>query len=309
MPSMDKPFEGTLLAAICFREWPSKTNSVLLKQVLEGGTITVIAGSNGELAVHAASSSGETHSEQFQRVQIDAGARAVLCVIWNGEKISLRLNNHDLGIDRTLSLNPIVISSNPEHLAPIETLCYPDLRPEHASREVEVFFLETVMDIDAKVVERTRYGLIRAAGLLRQLLLDGLIHEVNRPYRLKLTFEVIEFDSTPRGQPVTHWQTLNPSAFPGVKVVTVGLAALLAIPVLRVGKSTASVRDVIKACANAKGGVHYGPPGNSQEDLVLAWDKRFQASTVEISLDFLAGLCKVCLAGVQPIVNAIAPKG
>ena len=221
----------------------------------------------------------------------------------------MRLNNHDLGIDRSLSLNPIVISSKPEHLAPLETLRYPDLRPEHASQEVEAFFLETVKDIDAKVVERTRYGLIRAAGLLRQLLLDGLIHKVNRPYRLKLAFEVIEFHSAPSDQSVIHWRTLDPSAFPGVKVVTVDLAALLAIPVLRIGTSTASVRDVIKACANAKGGVHYGPPGNSQEDLVLAWDKRFQASPVEISLDFLAGLCKVCLEGVQPIVNAIASQG
>ena len=109
------------------------------------------------------------------------------------------------------------------------------LDPNVARSEPECLFLGTVAEIDEKVLKDGRYNLIRAAGLLRQLFLDPV--------------------------PLLHSYK--------------NLDAFLKSPCFRVGTETASVHDLIRACANVKGGVHLGKTRTSEEDTVLDWDKIF----------------------------------
>jgi hypothetical protein len=49
-------------------------------------------------------------------------------------------------------------------------------------------FLNTLKDLRAKANSNDRYQLIKASGLLRLLLLDGLVDRVNSKHRIKLKF-------------------------------------------------------------------------------------------------------------------------
>jgi hypothetical protein len=100
---------------------------------------------------------------------------------------------------------------------------------------------------------------------------------------------------------------LNPdsSRFPGAQTIEVNLEGFLKAPCLRLEGKTATVRDLIKACANVKGGVHLGRARTSEEDLVLDWDRAFRVIGEEPSLVAIAGVCRVGLSGIEPLVRAI----
>jgi hypothetical protein len=82
-------------------------------------------------------------------------------------------------------------------------------------------FLHTYDDILNKVKRRQEYDIIRASGLLRQLLIDSdpLIHQVNKKRRLKFKFEVLNHqklkhcfpEEEPTGRLRLHWKNLDPS--------------------------------------------------------------------------------------------------
>jgi hypothetical protein len=60
---------------------------------------------------------------------------------------------------------------------------------------IDELFLATMQDLKEKISSTSKrdYNLIKAAGLLRQLLLDGadsLFFKVNRQYRIPITFTV-----------------------------------------------------------------------------------------------------------------------
>jgi len=65
----------------------------------------------------------------------------------------------------------------------------------HGRTPDERFFLHPLDDMDERVQRKTPYDLIKAAGMLRLLLLDAqpLAVVVNRRHRLKLSFEVLDF--------------------------------------------------------------------------------------------------------------------
>ena len=199
---------------------------------------------------------------------------------------------------------PLQIGGN---IAPPDTLVYPSIVATQAPNSVDAFLLETLGDIDAKVLTDKRYELIRAAGLLRQCFLDEfpLVDRANQTHRCKYSFSVLDNRDELPIHPDVHCCTIDPSPFPNAKILNVSLRQFLALPVLRSGASIASVKDVIKACANAKGGVHYGSAANPSEELLLTWDESFRFSPNDASLALLAGICRVSLRGLQPIVDAI----
>jgi hypothetical protein len=179
--------------------------------------------------------------------------------------------------------------------------------PAKGRDEAERLFLATLADISEKLAHGTWYDLVKAAALLRQLLLDDtpLVHRVNRNIRKPISFIVTDYVTLPPLTPDHHWQNLDPSGFPGARTLTINLGKLLAAPCLTTNGVTASVKDLIKACANAKGGVHLGRAETSEEQAVLDWDEAVRAIGQEPSGLAIAGLCRVVLHGVRPLVGAI----
>ena len=60
------------------------------------------------------------------------------------------------------------------------------------------FFLETLHDVEKKLsTERGTYGLVKMSGLLRQLLLDSLIDDVNRSRKCRIRYRAIDVHDVP----------------------------------------------------------------------------------------------------------------
>ena len=298
--------KGTIAAVVSFpRPWPPAKHIELLSRVENGGSFAVLADTSGRLRFSVQPSEEETKSFEFEPMRIAGSGRAILILTWSGDRAQLRLNGKELNRSDQASQEPFLLETTQKPVPAMFSLGELDLNS--AKSEAEHLFLATLMDIEAKLAEGKRYALIRSAGLLRQLLLDEtpLIHEVNRAYHLKIEFEVIDYRMAPPLTPDMHWRDPDPSFFPGAKTVTVDLKHLLNVPVLTVESTTASVGDLIRACANAKGGIHLGHTSTVEQGLVIDWDNVINMLGEEPSLAAIFGVCRVVLRALQPLANEI----
>src|SRR5437016_1370246 len=103
-------------------------------------------------------------------------------------------------------------------------------------------FLDVCNDLETKIQSSSEYEILKASGLIRELLLDSrpLVHQVNARYKLKLRFEIGMGPPPPPslGQPA-FWSKQDgfypPDASPATQIMQVDLDGLLAAPVLRTG--------------------------------------------------------------------------
>lgn len=298
--------EGTIAAVISFPlPWPPPKTVELLSRADDGSSLAILADTAGRLLFALQPSEGQTKSFEFEPMRIAGSGRAILMLTWSGDRAQLRLNGKQLNTADQASQEPFLLETAEEPLPARVSLGGLDL--DSARSEAEHLFLATLMDIEAKLKEGKRYDLIRSAGLLRQLLLDEtpLIHEVNRAYHLKVEFEVIDYRIIPPLTPDMHWRDPDPSYFPGAKTVTVNLKPFLNVPVLTVEGTTASVGDLIRASANAKGGIHLGRTRTAEQGLLIDWDSAFTILGEEPSLAAISGVCWVVLRALQPLANRI----
>lgn len=66
-----------------------------------------------------------------------------------------------------------------------------------------------------------------------------------------------------------------------------------------------SVREVIKASANIKGGVHVGKPRVKKEEELLDFDDVTKMAGMDASLALLIGICNIAIDGLTPLYNQI----
>ena len=190
-------------------------------------------------------------------------------------------------------------------------LIFPDIDVDAARDDAERLFLGTIADIDRMVQEGSWYAVIRAAGLLWQLLLDQrpLLHEVNRLYKKRVCFDIHNYDRKMRmPPPALEWIDLDPSSFPDRDIMTVSLDEFLNAPCLVYDGVKASVQDVISACANVRGGRHFGTLQEVRKihrQSIIDLDGAVRMFGKEPSQLMVAGICRVSLRGLQPLVNAV----
>ncbi|MEE8169381.1 MAG: hypothetical protein V3T70_02425, partial [Phycisphaerae bacterium] len=67
-----------------------------------------------------------------------------------------------------------------------------------------------------------------------------------------------------------------------------------------------TARDVIKAAAHLKGGVHAGKPETARDMGLLDLDEVLRVGGIDASLAALRCIINVVLRGLQPLVDAIA---
>ncbi len=175
----------------------------------------------------------------------------------------------------------------------------------------ERLFLDTLADLESTVANADRYGLIKASGSLRLLLLDPepLVHQVNRDHGLKLQFTFHELPKTGQENMLVAWTRLQKHDNPHdkSKVTTGGLDAFLAAGCLGVSGRVLTVREVILGNANVKGGVHAGRPLTDGDHGVLALDHVMKVGdgNAEGSLASLHDIILVTLEGLAPLAEAV----
>lgn len=298
--------EGSVFLVLIFpRPWPPLDEVEMFTRDQDDSRVRLLADNRGRFCFQT-HSSDSTREYWFQSVVLEGGGRAILSISWSDQGASLHLNAQEVLLDTDAQGEAFVLKTKTDPLPPND-LIIGEIDLNAAKSEAEYIFLATIMDIDHKVREGSRYSLIRAAGLLRQLFLDStpLVHVVNRPYRHKIMFETLDYHHQPPLSPEAHGRDLDGSLFPGAKLITSDLDNFMKAPCFMMGGVTATVRDLIRACANAKGGVRLGAARTVEEDSVMDWDRTFRLLGAEPSLKTIAGVCRVALRGLRPLVKTI----
>jgi hypothetical protein len=200
--------EGTIATVLLFpRPWPPAMERELILRRSEDGQVSLSVDTAGRLVFSIRSSRDAGRVYRFQPIRIEGAGRAILVLSWSKERISLRLNGQELSLDEDVDVDgqPFLLKTSDEPVQ--QRLLLEDLDPTMAKSETEYLFLATVADVEQKLTEGSRYSLIRAAGLLRQLFLDAtpLVHEVNRTFRQRITFQIINHQGVPPVSPQAHW--------------------------------------------------------------------------------------------------------
>lgn len=191
--------EGTIFAVPAFPvPWPPSTEWSLVSR--QDSDLSLVANSEGRIIATLTEANKRPRTFRFQRIRVVGSGRAVLSLTWSGDHAELHLNGREVLLEHVAEREEFVLETSTDPIRQGRLL--PAVDVVAAKSETERWFLETLVDIDLRLVEGSRYNLIRGAGLLRQLLLDEqpLMHRANRAYGVEITFEVIPF----RKEPLFH---------------------------------------------------------------------------------------------------------
>jgi hypothetical protein len=303
---------GFALAVVIFPSpWPLGDDYPFLSADREGSRARLHGDAEGRLvlSIGAIDGSGPITEHRTRRVKIEGAGRAVLSAVWSPGTALLRLSGLTVPLVDPANDETFVLKTDPT--PPASERILPPVDPAAVADEADRFFLETLKDVEAKLAQGSRYALIRAAGLLRQLLLDAspLIHVVNRARRLSFSFVRVGPSELTGVALLAQWFNPDVADFPGAATLSLNLDRFMKSPVLLFEGATANVAGLIKACANAKGGVHLGKATSSDEKTILDWDEAATVLGEEPSLKAIAGTCRVVLRAMRPLVEAIVKPG
>jgi hypothetical protein len=115
--------------------------------------------------------------------------------------------------------------------------------------------------------EASEYDLLRAAALLRELLLDDspLVHQVNRTTKIPLRFRLRVRTPDP-GNAFEIWLGLDPNAEVDEPIREVGVKALLGTSLVFLPTARLTIGQVVTLAANVRGGVHRGKAKDPAHD-------------------------------------------
>lgn len=163
----------------------------------------------------------------------------------------------------------------------------------------------TIRDLESKVAAGDYYSLVKASGLLRSLMLDSnnLMDLANRDLRIKPRFEIVAIEPLPL-QPDLAWFNIDPVTSKGTHTRLVDRQEFLKCTPLWAHSQSYSIKDIIRACAHAKGGIHIGEVSGNEKG-VLDIDKIANHSGTELSLVCIGGIVDVALRGLSPITRLV----
>ena len=188
--------------------------------------------------------------------------------------------------------------------------------------DAEKLFVSTLDDLAARTSgEVTEYSLLRAAGLLRQLLLDGnpLVHQAARRHPdVPIRFQV-RVDKLDHAHEMQYWLGLDPETAPPERGATrdVDLQGLLAVPVILLdrGRTILLLKHVITWAAHVSGGIHRGRPREREIEhrafeafpvkLGLHREAAPAEQDIPMELEYIRVIAPVVLRGLEPLRRAI----
>ena len=183
-----------------------------------------------------------------------------------------------------------------------------------SAKATDQLFLDTLKDLEERIVAEDPYKILGASAVIRRLLLDDqpLIDQVNRAHRLKLSFECTKRWEMPVGVPEpTLWATqdgFDATAPPFLTRQTVTLDQLFACVLLTVNGHQFTLREVVLFEANVMGAVHAGPPREEKERALAEINDYFAIGGYRASLRQLCAIGRVVLRGLAALRAAIETK-
>jgi hypothetical protein len=174
--------------------------------------------------------------------------------------------------------------------------------------EADKLFLERCKQISRLMESNHEIDLLDLSAVLRQVLLDGLLHKANAKKRIKLIFRVGEFYYTP--DQYTAVMGLEDgldqqTARPGKVSKDVNFDHFIGYTILYLNGHPHSVGDVIKLAANVAGGVHHVDNPREQQKIIAEYSAALNIGGLPGAIRQLKPIGRVALRGFQPLVEAL----
>jgi hypothetical protein len=186
--------------------------------------------------------------------------------------------------------------------------------------DLEKLFVNTTVDLKERQEKGTEYDLIRASGLLRQLLFDGspLVDQVNKDYRLKIRFKTqknnIDFSKK------TMWNGVEAETIIGVRWIKpnhndeeylsyLTITDFLKYPVIYFADQDFTVLDILKLCAHFYGGIHHDKV-KKREQIYLDWANKTVAygDGLNCAVESIKSIIEIVIEGLTPLIDKIKKK-
>ncbi|GAB3046895.1 hypothetical protein GCM10027214_06070 [Stenotrophomonas tumulicola] len=173
--------------------------------------------------------------------------------------------------------------------------------------EEDLFLSHTIYDLQQRNISGKRYDMIRAAGLIRQLLLDNepLIHKVNKKYSAKIVFKVIaaQLEQLPTAN--VRAMAISPRNWAKAKTEDLRLDQFLKKTVATYGECRISVHTAILTCAHVMGGVHYGKPTSDNENATIELDKQLRNKDSTLIIEIMRDISSIVIDALAPLHSKI----
>jgi hypothetical protein len=178
--------------------------------------------------------------------------------------------------------------------------------------EASKLFLSSLAELHRYVGIGDDYAMLRAAALLRQLLMDEspLIHQVNRAFHLKIRFSVC---GRKNAEVLLQMGPSFYSALAGIhrsgsmshQLEELSLDEFLSTKVLKFGAHLLTVHDLISISANVLGGVHKGTARSEKEQAIESFNQKVFAFGHPICAAQMKPVVLVALEGLETLARAV----
>lgn len=213
---------------------------------------------------------------------------------------------------------PFILRAGDDIQLAIEPV-FPGLKPPRLATPEEKQFLFEVTDLDAQFnqaeSDRLAYDYTKGAAALYHLLVDdgGLAPGLAKRNGVKLEFAVRDYDArllgTNTANPAHESITLSVDRLPTAKRKYLNWNEFMAYKAQQVGDTVVTVRHVIQAVANGKGGRHSKLRASKVEQkTLLEYDSVYFESEVDFSLTLVFHIGRTTLKALEPLVEAIIAR-
>jgi hypothetical protein len=183
--------------------------------------------------------------------------------------------------------------------------------------DASTLFLETLDELGRRTAPGAReYDLVRAALLLRQLLMDGvpLVDRINRDERVDIRYTVgrtsARFMKTIMEDEPLFWaiqDALDPAAAPPfVQPIALKRDAFLGEFILYIRPHDYSVRDVIAYLAHVEGGAHAGKPKDAREQALRNVTEQVSIGGYPPVARSVQAIARVVARALEPLCERLA---
>lgn len=179
------------------------------------------------------------------------------------------------------------------------------------SDNTKYIFLNILEDIRFKVASGNKYNIIRAAGLVRQLLLDRepIVYQVNREFTTKILYEVRDLSNLPKEsltqstkeESTIQWFHLIP--VDNKKKVSLKIDEFLSHKILIVNQHIFTVRDIIQFTSTFLGGIHnYKTKIDEEKEFTKI---KLKLNGIDINLQCLLQICVIVVESLKNLEELV----
>jgi len=304
-------YGGTLFLEVTVPSWwPPQSDAVIFSGVVDTAKIQISITSAGKLHFRVNSEYGD---DEYETPCLSLPSYPCLKVAFawgQGDSIRCAINGKCL---REQVSEPVVLECKTHPPTGFRNNAV--FQIPAGCEAVEQSFLRFILDLQHRTAVNNRFDLLDASAILRRLLLDArpILHIVNRSYHERLRFPIAHRDPEllyeQAGQkPSFSHVALSPAFADPSDIKHMRLDEFLSAPALHGSQGSYTVRDVIKVCANLKGGIHFDDPSTSVEQALVELDKNFFPFFIDASLASLPDIAWAAINGSRPLIEAILKR-